>query len=56
MLTQKADSQSSITQKEVAEGSGEDLYDPEKQTQNVEEFGRGRRERRQPQRFSDFVM
>ena len=56
VLTQEADSQSSNTQQEVVEESGEDLYDPEVQTQDFEEFGRGRRERRQPQRFSDYVM
>ena len=56
VLTQEADSQSSSREQEVVEEVEEVFYDAEEQIEVVEELGRGRRERRQPQRFSDFVM
>ena len=56
VLTQEADSQSSSREQEVVEEVEEVFYDAEEQIEVVEEFGRGRRERRQPQTFSDFVM
>ena len=56
MVTQEADNQSTNREQELVEEVEEVFYDAEEQIKVVEEFGRGRRERRQPLRFSDYVM
>ena len=55
--TQEVNNQPSSTGQELAqEDEDEVFYDAEENVEIVEEFGRGRRQRRQPQKYSDYVL